>query len=285
MVPVVKVDGRVIGNGKLTWDNIDATSGRALSDHTRSHHHAATADTVWSRNFSTQVAAGYAENYATRYANGTPQFLAPNAAANTTGTWAALPNPINIVGHTRARAMRLSGVLTNDVRLFGLRGRSQTAFGGDYTRTYFNRVYRGYARVDASGAPIINPSPTAATNGYTLLARPQQPLPDGPIRDTLPYEPGARNITVNGINYTEIGTNEPVPALISATNPLGLTGRGQSGRNANDTIVKGVYLANFITWFDGRLTTLAGLRAGRVWAQRDDIGTVSGGMWESEKLT
>ena len=25
----------VIGNGKLTWDNIDATSGRALSDHTR----------------------------------------------------------------------------------------------------------------------------------------------------------------------------------------------------------------------------------------------------------
>ena len=262
----------VIGNGRLTWDNVDSIAGRALSDYTRAHQHSATADTVWSRLFSTQVAAGYSENYAARYANGTAQFIAPNVATNSTGTWAVAPNTINIIGHTRAKAVRLSGVLSHG--LPGLRFGSQTVFGGDYTRTNFNRVYRGYARVDASGAPIINPSPTAATNGYSLLARPLQPIPDGPVRDSLSYEPGARNIVVNGVAYTEIGTNEPVPALVSAANPLGLTGRGQGGRNANDTIVKGVYAANFTNWLDGRLTTLAGIRAGKVWAQRDDIGTV-----------
>lgn len=261
----------VIGNGHLTWDNIDATAGRALSDYTRSHSHAATADTVWSRMLSTQLAVGYGENYAARYANGAAQFLAPNVVANTTGTWAAAPNNINIIGHTRAKSLRFSGVLTNS--LFQDRAKSQTSFGVDYNRTNFNRVYRGYARTDASGAIIFNPSPTAATNGYTLAPRPQQAIPNGPIRDALSYEPGAKNVTINGLTYTEVGVNEPVPSLISSTNPLGLTGRGQAGRNVNDTIIKGLYAANFTTWLDGRLTTLAGVRAGQVWALRDDVGT------------
>jgi outer membrane receptor protein involved in Fe transport len=262
----------VIGNGRIDWDNVDSTAGRALSDHTRAHTHAMTTDTVWSRVFSTQVAVGYAENRNVRFANGGPQFVAPNVAANITREWASAPNTIDINGHTRAKAMRVSGVLTN--ALFGGRAQSQTAFGADYTRNNFNRWYKGYARVDASGNPIVNPSPTAATNGYSLLPRTYWAIPNGPIRDLNSFEPGAQNITINGINYTYVGTNEPVPSLISPTNPLGLTGRGQGGRNENITVIKGAYLANFTSWLDGRLSTLAGVRAGSVWAQRDDVNTV-----------
>lgn len=261
----------VLGNGKLNWDNIDSTAGRALSDYTRAHTHGLTTDTVWNRIFSTQLAVGYAENRAIRFANGTPQFVAPNVVANTTREWASSPGTVDIHGHTRAKALRLSGVLTNS--LFGDRAQSQTAFGADYTRNNFNRWYKGYARADANGNPVINPSPTAATNGFTLLPRVYWPIPNGPIRDLTPWEPGAQNITVNGVNYTYVGVNEPVPSLISPTNPLGLTGRGTGGRNENVTAIKGAYVANFTTWLDGRLSTLAGVRAGTVWAQRDDVNT------------
>jgi outer membrane receptor protein involved in Fe transport len=260
-----------IGNGKLTWDNVDSTAGRALSDFTRAHIHGLTVDTVWSRSFSTQIAVGYANNKASRYSNGLAQFVAPNVTANPTGTWAVAPNAVNIIGHTRARAMRISGVLSNP--LFNGRGQSQTAFGADYSGTVFNRVFRGYARADASGVPIVNPSPTAAANGFTLLGRTYTALPNGPIYDVNSFEPGAKFITVDGVRYTEVGTNEPVPSLVSAGNPLGLTGRGVNGRNNNDTVIRGVYAANFVTWLDGRLTTLAGLRAGEVRAIRDDFGT------------
>ncbi len=261
----------VIGNGTLTWDNVDSTAGRALSDYTRAHTHGLTVDTVWSRAFSTQIAAGYADNSASRYSNGLAQFVAPNVAANPTGTWAVAPNAVDIIGHTRARAFRISGVLTNS--LFRGRAQSQTAFGADFSGSVFNRVFRGYARADASGNPIVNPSPTAAANGFTLLARTYTALPNGPIRNVSVFEPGAKTITIDGVTYTEVGTNEPVPSLISAANPLGLTGRGTNGRNNNDTEIKGVYAANFTTWLDGRLTTLAGLRAGELRALRDDFGT------------
>lgn len=261
----------VIGNGTLTWDNVDSTAGRALSDYTRAHTHGLTVDTVWSRSFSTQIAAGYANNKASRYSNGLAQFVAPNVAANPTGTWAVAPSAVDIVGHTRARAFRISGVHTG--ALFAGRAQSQTAFGADYSGTIFNRVFRGYARADANGNPIVNPSPTAAANGFTLLARTYTALRDGPIRDVNVFEPGAKYITVDGVRYVEVGTNEPVPSLISAANPLGLTGRGTNGRNNNDTEIKGLYAANFITWLDGRLTTLAGLRAGELRAIRDDFGT------------
>ena len=261
----------VIGNGKLTWDNIDSTAGRALSDYTRAHTHGLTVDTVWSRYFSTQIAAGYSNNKASRYSNGLAQFVAPNVAANPTGTWAVAPNAVNIIGHTRARAFRVSGVLTHG--LFRDRAQSQTAFGADFSGTIFNRVFRGYARADANGNPILNPSPTAAANGFTLLARTYTPLPDGPIFGVNNFEPGAKFVTVDGVRYVEVGTNEPVPSLASAANPLGLTGRGTNGRNNNDTEIKGLYAANFITWLDGRLTTLTGLRVGELRAIRDDFGT------------
>lgn len=263
----------VIGNGKLTWDNVDSTAGRALSDYTRAHTHGLTVDTVWSRNFSTQIAAGYANNKASRYSNGLAQFVAPNVAANPTGTWAVAPNAVDIVGHTRARAFRISGVVTNG--LFGGRARSETAFGADYSGSVFNRVFRGYARAGADGNTIVNPSPTAPANGFTLLGRTYTALPGGPIRDVNVFEPGAKFISVDGVRYTEVGTNEPVPALVSAANPLGLTGRGVNGRNNNDTVIKGVYAANFITWFDGKLTTLTGLRVGSVRAVRDDFNTAA----------
>ncbi len=263
----------VIGNGALNWNNVDSTGGRAFSDHTRAHSHTLTVDTVWSRNFSTQIAAGYANNKASRFANGLGQFVAPNVAANPTGTWAVAPNAVDIVGATRARGLRISGVLTN--ALFRGRARSETAFGADYSGSNFNRVFRGYAQADASGNPIVNPSPTAPANGFTLLPRTYTAIPNGPIYNVNTYEPGARLITAGGIPYVQVGTNEPVPALISPTNPLGLTGRGVNGRNNNDTVQKGIYFANFTTWLDGRLATLAGVRVGEVRAIRDDFGTAA----------
>jgi outer membrane receptor protein involved in Fe transport len=261
----------VIGNGKLTWDNVDSTAGRALSDYTRAHSHGLTVDSVWSRNFSTQIAAGYAHNKASRYSNGLAQFVAPNVAANPTGTWAVAPNAVNLVNHTRVHAFRISGVLTNS--LFGGRAQSQTAFGADYSGSTLNRVSRGYARAAADGTPLVSSGAAAPNNGFTLLARTYTALPDGPIRDVNPFEPGARLITVDGVRYVEVGTNEPVPGLVSAENPLGLTGRGANPRNNNDTRIKGVYAANFVTWLDGKVTTLAGLRMGGVRAVRDDFNT------------
>jgi outer membrane receptor protein involved in Fe transport len=257
-----------LANGHLNWDNVDSTAGRAHSDFSRAHTHGVTVDSVWSSRFSTQLALGYADNVARRFSNNAAQFLAPNVVANPTGTWAVAPNPVTVVGHTRASAVRLSGVLTNS--LWGGRAQSQTALGADFTGNVFNRMTRAYVLADANGNPVVNPSPTAANNGLTILARTYTAIPNGPIRDTQTFAPGAKYITIDGVRYVDAGTNEPVASLVSASNPLGLTGRGANNRNNNDTEIKGLYAANFTTWLEGKLSTLAGLRLGKVRAIRED---------------
>lgn len=260
-------------NGKLKWDNVDSLGGDGYHEIDQAQSQTMTIESTWSRFFSTQISAGYASNQQEKYGNGLVSVLAPNAAANPTGTWAVTPNLTDFFGRTRAKSFRVSGVLTNE--LLGGRARSQTSFGADYINTIFNRRAQTYVRADASGNPVVDSRPNAANNGYSLLGNYYVPIPNGPQEAVRVGEPGASSISFNGVNYAYVGTNDTRPALISASNPLGLTGYGAGGHNSNETVIKGVYVANFTTWLDGRLTTLAGMRAGTIRARRDDFGPVT----------
>lgn len=263
--------GPIVG-GALTWDNVDSLGGDAYLEHDHSQTHTLGVESNWSRAVATQLSVGYSRIRQVKYGNNLVQLLAPGAPANPTGTWALAPSAVDLLGRTEVRSIRLSSVLTHD--LFGRTARSQTSIGADYVRTFSDRVARGYAAADATGRPIVNPDPFAPNNGYTLLGRYPVAVPNGPVFALRPGAPGAPIISVNGAAYAYVGTNDRVDALVSADNPLGLTGYGSGTHNENEIETRGVYAANFTSWSDGRLTTLLGMRLGSIHARRDDLGPV-----------
>lgn len=262
-----------IANGTLTWDNVDSIGGDAYLEHDHSRTHTLAFDSQWSRAVSTQLSVGYSEIRQAKYGNNLVQLLAPNAALNPTGAWAAAPSPVDLLGRTRVKSIRLSSVLAHD--LLRGRARSQTTLGADYVEYGNDRVVRTYATADAAGNPQINPDPLAANNGFTLLNRYYVRISEGPRYGIRPGSPGARTISVGGQTYAYVGTNESVASLVSDRNPLGLTGHGSGTRNDNETKTRGLYAANFTSWGEGRIATLLGLRVGTIRARRDDVGTTA----------
>jgi hypothetical protein len=275
--------GGPIAGGNVNWENVDSFMGWGSYENTRFHRYTMTADSVWSPAFSTQIAAGYVDGRTMNYSQGTATFVAPNVAANPTGTWGSSVADTNLGGPVREKAFRFSGVLTGD--LFHGRARSQTAFGADHITLRRVSVHHIPVRADDNFSPIINPSPTAANNGYTRVPRQYWSVANGPVKYGA-WDREAQNVVINGLNYTYRQGNEPNPALVSPENPLGLTGRGGGATNHFKTVAKGAYVANFINWLDGRLTTLAGARMGEVLDTRlNSIGGGSRAQIASTKAT
>ena len=259
----------VIGNGKLTWDNVDSYgSWWNTNEYTKTGIATLTADTRWNKWLSTQFALGYRDTFDSRVGN-TITFAAPNLATNPTGTWAIGQTggmPVSdLVQPARQKAIRFSALATNE--FFEGRVHSQSIIGADFVRTDGAVITYDYVRADANFNPTT--TNTAIATGYSYTGPLWYSVADGPVRRPFWQPRRADRVTYNGVNYVRVMTNPPQKNLISPNNPEGLFPGGISALGdyrVGETMNKGVYAANYTQWLDGKLDLLIGARAGASYA-------------------
>ena len=259
-------NGGASGAGSLTqlnWDNVDALAGEYSGEYRGHHQYMLTADTLWTSWLSSQVAAGYRRDTDIKVGNSGATFDAPNVAANPTGTFAMAYQSSaesELWEPSRQKVVRAS--LLADNAFFGGKVHSQTIVGADSTRTdgAVNSEY--FVQADSNFNPVLTSATTA--NGYQIMPTLYWGVPNGPVQQPY-FNPLSSKVTYNGVNYVRAVTNGTIPANISPSNQEGLSGTGTGDFRHTSDIESGVYAANFSTFLDGKLTTLAGFRSGKVY--------------------
>jgi len=246
-----------IGNGAITWDNVDSFAGDLYQEYTRDTWGLVKIETKWNDWLSTEISGGYRNEIDDLIGAG-PTLLAPNLSSNPTGTWGVSEGSLSdLYEPFRSKYIRASAIMTNE--LFNGRAHSQTVLGADYVRTDGDVITYNFVKADGSFNPVLTGS--TATNGYTLVPTQIWGAPNGPIENPL-YPAFSQRITLAGVNYVRLLPNDTVSSLISPANPLGLTGTGSGDHRIGRVINKGIYLANYTDWMGGKLTSLLGMRVG-----------------------
>ena len=249
-----------IANGNLNWDNVDSFAGWWGGEINVNELGTLSIETQWNRWLSTQLSVAY-DTFSGDRANNVFSFLAPNNTANPLGVWAmslAGSNPGNDQTYPgRTKAIRFSMLANNS--FFGDRAKSQTIVGADFWRIDGKNVLYDYYQADSNFNVIVNPSSTV-NNGRTVMPRLFWSVANGPTEYPL-WRFATPRVTYNGVNYVRQIVNQVNPALISATNPLGVT-PGGAVYSVNKNISRGLFAVNYTQWFDGKLDTMIGFRYG-----------------------
>lgn len=242
----------VILNGKVNWDNVNSFAGQWAGDRRIAVYDNFTAERVWTRWLSTQLSLAYAAQDHQLSRAGVALY-APDATANPLGVWAMglTGNPASVDTNRQwAKAIRFSALFTNE--FFRGRAKSQTTVGADFSRRDNSSMGYAYYRADADGNLV-------RTNGVrTVMPAQVWSVANGPV----PYSVFKRFVdhtTVNGVNYARALINSVDPTLITPLNPLGTTSTTGT-YNIRHFLNKGLFGANYTQWFDGRLSTIVGVR-------------------------
>ena len=237
----------VIGDGKITWDNVNSYGGEQRQEFTKDSFTSLAVETKWHPWLSSHVSAGY-KDYMTRYAAAATGLIAPNVASNPLGVWAGQrAGAAEDRRGAKTKAVRFA--LYADHRLFGNRVRSQSVLGTDYSRV--SPSFESFLYYKKGTSSLATPKVTIPAVFYSVAA--------GPVKYPVPWRAFAQTVTVNGEEYYMDSQNPPDSAKISATNPLGLVPGGGSFYRLK-TLSWGTYGANSMEWMDGRLATLVGFR-------------------------
>ncbi len=247
----------VIGNGHINWENVDSYASDLGSEDTTARLGSLTAETTWNSWLSTQISAGY-QSKESRIGYGSGFTLySPTASANPLpgewtigaggGTGAAWSNQ-----PSRSKSFRFSALMTHN--LFGGRARSQTLVGADYTKGNYANENWAYYQADANFNAVRN---TAGSRILMDAPNPYWSVQNGPRKSVFDWA-GSDRITYNGVNYVAQIMNLTDPALVSPTNPQGVTGTDLYLHSTATS--RGAYAVNFTDWMDGKLTTLLGAR-------------------------
>ena len=255
-------NGAPSGAGPITgvnWDNIDSLAGGFGGEFRGHHQYMATVDTRLTSTITTQVSAGYRRDTDEKVGNSITSFNAPNVAANPTGTFAiglqssaesALWEP------SRQKVARIS--VLSDNMIFGVH--SQSIFGADTTRSDGTVNSSYYVLADQNNNAVMSGS--TAANGYQIMPTIYWSVANGPVQQPY-FKPLNPIVSYNGLTYVRTFVNGTNPALISASNPEGLTGNGTGDFRHTSDIQSGMYAANFSEFFKGNLNTLLGFRVGK----------------------
>lgn len=267
----------------LTYGNLESAGSWWSGEKIATHWNSLIVETKLAPGFSAQVVGIYSETIDYRVTDGRnllPARGLPNAGANPFDVTAMqIGSPVQInEQRDRNKGARVAFVHEREFSLWRLRGRSQTAFGGQgfhrgptfgssgIAQVYFqadenwNVVY-----TNAAGVRGTTPDFTRNEYGRTPLQFLYFPVQNGIPAKPL-FRPGTRRVTVNGQNYVLDPRVYSSADRISPANPFGLIpnnnpAAGTFSGNWNrggETHSGNVYFANFTDWFDGRLTTLAG---------------------------
>ncbi len=247
----------VIGNGHVNWDNVDSYGGQLRQELTTARLAQLSAETNWRPWLSTQLSVGYWEKDSKLGYGSGVTFYAPNATANPLpGEWTVAAAGSEGGAYSNqpsdSRSLRFSALATHDV--FGGRGRSQTIVGVDYTKGNFANESWAYFEADENYDLVYNPDGSRIRLGNP---NPYWSVSNGLVKYPS-YPVGTPRITYGGKNYIIQQNNLTDPALVSPTNPQGVTGTELYIHSR--AISEGAYAVNYTQWDDGRLTTLLGAR-------------------------
>lgn len=246
--------GPILG-GELNWNNDDSWSGWQAAEVTRDTFETATIDSTWNSHLSSEIAFGYNNSFYA-FRAGAATLYAPTSTTNPTGTWAFGVSPSETDEPAVNKAIRAS-ILDTEDWLNG-NAHSQTILGADFVGSRAHSIAYSYWEADSNFNPIYSPAITT-NNGRTKLPDTYFPLL-GPGASMFPLMSfGAPTFSAGGVNYVRMTSNQVNPALISPSNPVGLSGSGLNEYNIVDN--KGIFLTNMTQWLPGqKLTTLAGVR-------------------------
>ena len=229
-----------IGNGKVTWDNVDSYGGAHRSEKTDSRFGTIVAETQWADWISTSVSAGY-KDYHTRLAAQTAGLIAPNVATNPTGSWAMM-RAAGAAGEdwrgAQTKAVRFAMQL--DHTLLAGRMRSQTVVGVDYSRVKPFFELKSYFEVGTT------PRTSAGQLQNNRLPAFYWDVGNGPVEHVL-FPVFSDRISAAGKEYYLDTHNPPLPQFVSPANPLGVQPNGGSIYRLR-TNTRGLFAANSSEW-------------------------------------
>lgn len=251
-----------IDNGFLNLGNADSYSGWWVGDRTMDEFGDVTADSRWTSWLSTRVGLGY-DNYHDERPYGTATIYSPLSTSNPVpGGWSEALTPLIYNSPIRTKAIRLQGLLEND--LFGGGAHSKTLFGFDYIRTDAAEDTLEWFQADSNFNPIV--TPTGSVNGRTAMPSQGFSIANGPDFEPL-FNPFENHVTINGQNYAQGIINEVNPSLISPLDPLGVTFGGSTYQQTK-LINQGDYIVNDTEWFGDRLDSIAGVRLAKSYEEQ-----------------
>jgi outer membrane receptor protein involved in Fe transport len=275
----------------LTYGNLESAGSWFSAERISTHWNSMIVESKITSKLSAQLVAIYTETLDDRVTDGRNLLpgrgsTLPNGAVNPNfganpfaETAVAIGAPVQInEQRDRNKGVRLAFVHETDFSFWKLRGKSQTAFGGQAFHRGPSFGSSGmalvYYQADADWNVLYNqpgggrgttPNYTVSDYGRTPLANVYFPVQNGIPSKPL-FRPGARKITYNGVNYVLEPRIAADQSLITPANPFGLrpnnnpaaftyTGNWNRG---GETHSGNLYFANFTDWFDGRLTSLFG---------------------------
>lgn len=261
--------GGFIGNGKINWQTLNSYEGDLKAERNIAHFVTLGVESRWNRWLSSEVAVGFRDESRTLRASAGITMLAPNNATNPTGDWAMTQatslNDRTTDGPARIKSIRAS-LLANSLFFSGA-VKSETIFGADFSRRDDASIDYYLYRADGSGKVIINPATASNLEfGRTVLGTPTRliwAVGDGPKKYPF-WKPFSTQVSYNGVTWVKAPANFSDPGLISPNNPLGLRLGGRQYLNRH-TINKGVFGANTLSLFRGRLDLLSGFRIAPVY--------------------
>ena len=257
-------------NGNLNWDNVNSYTGQFSMEFTNNTFGDLTADTKWNSWLSTQLAIGY-NDYADYWSNQSTKIYAANSTAGIPGVWSAAFSPNERPEPMHTKGIRFTALMDN--HFFHNAVHSQTVLGADNITNWSSQTASTYYQADANFNPIYN-SAVTSNNGRVAIPTIAYSINNGPNLYTLPFTPRAQGITYNGINYTLMPKNPNNAAMISASNPLGVTLGGQANSAAR-TVNKGVFGVNYSQWLDGKIDTLVGARLAQNYSYQESAGNAA----------
>lgn len=262
----------VLQNEPLTYENYSSLTGWWTSEKIRNDYLNAVVEMELGAGFSAKLTGMYSETLDQRSnaVNG-KTLLAPLTGGNPFNETAfALTNAGYNEQQDRTKGIQFTLLHQRDFRFWRLNGRSNTAFGAEFSHqgpSFGSSGYdTKYYQADANWNPVINP---ALTQDYGRIPMPTQYWTIGSGIQTKPlFNPYAGRVTINGVNYiaqrrilydkslvTEANPYGVIPNNPTAANPNGFTGNWNPGGDTNNRLL---YLANVTDWFDGKLTTVVG---------------------------
>jgi outer membrane receptor protein involved in Fe transport len=244
-----------IGNGKITWDNVDSYGNS--HEFTTARLGQISVETAWRPWLSTQFSAGTQDKDSKIGVGSGITFYSPAHTTNPLpGQWtvatAGAAGPAWANQPSDSKSYRLSALVTN--ALFGGRAHSQTIFGGEYTEAHYANENNAWFEADSN----FNVVHDATGQRIQLdVPYPYWSVTNGPVKYPF-FAAATPRITYNGKNYVSQLINLTDPALITPQNPQGVTGTDLFIHSR--ALSKGAFAVNYTQWADGRLTTLAGVR-------------------------
>jgi outer membrane receptor protein involved in Fe transport len=263
----------VLKNEPLTYENFSSLSGWWQSEKIKNDYLSAVVEAQLGAGFSAKLIGMYSETLDQRSNAVNGKNLLPALTSGNPYNETAIQ--LNNAGFNeqqdRTKGIQFTLLHDRNFKLWRLEGRSQTAFGAEFSHqgpSFGSSGYdTKYYQADENWEPVINP---ALTQDYGRIPMPSQYWTVGSGIQTKPlFDPFSKRVTINGVNYIAQHRILYDSARVTDTNPYGVIPNNPTTSNPNqfaggwnpggDTNNRLLYLANVTDWFDGKLTTVAGV--------------------------